>query len=282
MNYRHSFHAGNFADVMKHIILVRILDYLKRKEAAFRVIDTHAGAGVYALGSGNAAKTGEWRDGIGRLQQAVLTPEVKALLKPYLDAVAAVNPQDGLNYYPGSPAIARHCLRKQDRLTAIELHGQDEKMLAAHFAGDFQTRVILLDGWLALGAQVPPKERRGLVLIDPPFEETGEFGRLIEGVAKAYKRWPGGTYALWYPLKDRKEVDRFHKTLAGLGIPKVIRAGLMLRDWSTPPRMNGSGMIIVNPPFTLESELKAILPVLAINLGDQGHGRFEVEWLASE
>jgi 23S rRNA (adenine2030-N6)-methyltransferase len=282
MNYRHSFHAGNFADVMKHIILARILDYLKRKDAAFRVIDTHAGAGVYALGTGNAAKTGEWREGIGRVQTAELSPEVKALLKPYLDAVADVNPKGGLEFYPGSPAITRCLMRKQDRLTAIELNDQDEKLLAAHFAGDFQTRVIHLDGWLSLGAHVPPKEKRGLVLIDPPFEESGEFERLVEGVVKAHKRWPGGIYALWYPLKDRKQADRFHKALAGLDIPKILRAGLMLRDWSTPPRMNGSGMIIVNPPFTLEAELKTILPPLANILGDGGHGRIAVEWLAGE
>lgn len=282
MNYRHSFHAGNFADVMKHIILVRILEYLKRKETAFRVIDTHAGAGVYALNSGNAAKTGEWRDGIGRVMDAALPDEVKGLLQPYFDAVAAVNPKGGITNYPGSPVITRHLLRKQDRLTAIELHDQDEKLLATQFDGDFQTRVIHLDGWLSLGAHVPPKEKRGLLLIDPPFELEGEFDRLVEGLVKAHKRWPGGIYALWYPLKDRKAVRRFHAELAALGIPKILRVGLMLRDWSTPPRMNGSGMIVVNPPFTLEAELKAILPVLAKLLSDGGHGRFEVEWLAGE
>jgi 23S rRNA (adenine2030-N6)-methyltransferase len=282
MNYRHSFHAGNFADVMKHVILARILDYLKRKDAAFRVIDTHAGAGIYQLGTGNAAKTGEWRDGIGRVMDAEMSAEVKALLQPFLDAVAAVNPAGELRQYPGSPAIARHMLRDQDRLTAIELHDQDEKLLANQFAGDFQVRVIHLDGWLSLGAHVPPKEKRGLVLIDPPFEEEGEFGRLTRGLMKAHKRWQGGIYALWYPLKDRKAVTRFHSELSALGIPKILRAGLMLRDWSTPPRLNGSGMIIVNPPFTLEAEMNAILPELARILGDQGHGRFEVEWLARE
>jgi 23S rRNA (adenine2030-N6)-methyltransferase len=282
MNYRHSFHAGNFADVMKHIVLVRVLEYLKRKDAAFRVIDTHAGAGVYALQSGNAAKTGEWRDGIGRLVDAKLSEEVKALLQPYFHAVDAVNPKGGLNNYPGSPAIARNLLRNQDRLTAIELHDQDEKLLAAQFAGDFQTRIIHLDGWLSLGAHVPPKEKRGVVLIDPPFEQEGEFERLTEGLVKAHRRWPGGIYALWYPLKDRKAVTRFHAEISALGIPKILRAGLMLRDWSMPPRMNGSGMIIVNPPFTLEAELRVIVPALARILGDEGYGRFEVEWLTGE
>jgi 23S rRNA (adenine2030-N6)-methyltransferase len=282
MNYRHSFHAGNFADAMKHIILARIIDYLKRKDAAFRVIDTHAGAGVYALGTGNAAKTGEWREGIGRVLAAELGPEIKALLQPYFDSVEAVNPKGGLEHYPGSPVITRHLLRKQDRLTAIELHDQDEKLLAARFAGDFQARIIHLDGWLSLGAHLPPKEKRGLVLIDPPFEEDGEFERLTDGLMKARKRWPGGIYALWYPLKDRKAVKRFHQTLAACGIPKILKADLMLRDWSIPPRMNGSGMIIVNPPFTIEAELKAIMPPLAKILGDGGHERFELDWLSGE
>jgi 23S rRNA (adenine2030-N6)-methyltransferase len=282
MNYRHSFHAGNFADVMKHIILVRILEYLKRKEAAFRVIDTHAGAGVYALNSGNAAKTGEWRDGIRRIMDAKLPDELKGLLEHYFDAVAAVNPKGGITNYPGSPVITRLLLRKQDRLTAIELHDHDEKLLANQFAGDFQSRVIHLDGWLSLGAHVPPKEKRGLVLIDPPFEIEGEFDRLVDGLEKAHSRWPGGIYALWYPLKDRKAVAQFHKGILATGIRKVLRADLMIRDWSTPPRMNGSGMLIVNPPFTLEEELRSILPELTEILCDRGHGRFEIEWLVGE
>jgi 23S rRNA (adenine2030-N6)-methyltransferase len=282
MNYRHSFHAGNFADVMKHIILVRILEYLKRKDAAFRVIDTHAGAGIYSLSSGDAAKTGEWKDGIGRLFETKLADETRLLLAPYLESVSAVNPAQKLDNYPGSPVITRHLLRKQDRLTAIELHDQDEKRLAARFAGDFQTRVIHLDGWLALGGQVPPKEKRGMVLVDPPFEIEGEFERLTEGLVKAYKRWPGGIYALWYPLKDRKAVGKFYDALVATGIRKVLKAGLMVRDWSTPPRMNGSGMIVVNPPHVLENELRLILPPLASCLGDGSHGMYELDWLTGE
>jgi 23S rRNA (adenine2030-N6)-methyltransferase len=282
MNYRHSYHAGNFADVVKHIILVRILDYLKRKDAAFRVIDTHAGSGTYALQSGNAAKTGEWRDGIGRLFEAKLSPQAGALIEPYLDSIKLVNPTGGIANYPGSPVITRHLLRKQDRLIAIELHEQDERLLAARFAGDYQSRVIHLDGWLALGAHVPPKEKRGVVLVDPPFEQDGEFERLADGLAKAHTRWPGGIYALWYPLKDPKAVERFHKGVAGKGIPKILRADVMIRDWSTPPRMNGSGMLIVNPPFTLEDQLRVILQELAAVLGDDGHGSFEIGWLAGE
>ncbi|TIT03106.1 MAG: 23S rRNA (adenine(2030)-N(6))-methyltransferase RlmJ, partial [Mesorhizobium sp.] len=165
MNYRHAYHAGNFADVVKHAVLARLVEYLKQKDKAFRVIDTHAGIGRYDLASVEAGKTGEWQGGIGRLTEATLEPQAAALLQPYLEAVRAQNPDGGLKHYPGSPLIVRHLLRSQDRLTAIELHPEDAVRLKLVFAGDFQARVIELDGWLALGAQLPPKEKRGLVLI---------------------------------------------------------------------------------------------------------------------
>ncbi|TIR04585.1 23S rRNA (adenine(2030)-N(6))-methyltransferase RlmJ, partial [Mesorhizobium sp.] len=168
MNYRHAYHSGNFADVVKHAVLSRLVEYLKQKDKAFRVIDTHAGIGRYDLASVEAGKTGEWQGGIGRLSEAALEPRTAALLQPYLEAVRLENPDGGLRRYPGSPLIVRHLLRQQDRLTAIELHSEDAARLKAVFAGDIQTRVIELDGWLALGAHLPPKEKRGLVLVDPP------------------------------------------------------------------------------------------------------------------
>jgi 23S rRNA (adenine2030-N6)-methyltransferase len=213
VNYRHAYHAGNFADVVKHVVLSRLVEYLKQKDKAFRVIDTHAGIGRYDLSSTEAQKTGEWRGGIGRLVDAALDPPAAALLAPYLEAVRSLNPQGGVKKYPGSPLIVRHLMRKQDRLSAIELHRQDAGKLRTLFQGDFQTRVIELDGWLALGAHLPPKEKRGLVLVDPPFEEQGEFDRLVDGLRKAHKRWQGGIYALWYPVKDRKAVAAFRKAL---------------------------------------------------------------------
>ncbi len=173
MNYRHAFHAGNFADVVKHAVLARVIAYLQRKDKAFRVIDTHAGAGLYDLASDAAARTGEWRSGIGRVMTSALPADAATLLSPYLDAVRAANPGGGLSAYPGSPAIVRHLLRRQDRLTAIEKHPDEAAALKAHFAGDIQTRVIELDGWLALGGHLPPKERRGLVLVDPPVRGRG-------------------------------------------------------------------------------------------------------------
>lgn len=282
MNYRHVYHAGNFADVVKHAVLARIVEYLKRKDKAFRVIDTHAGIGLYDLSSEEAQKTGEWHGGIGRLMDASLDAETASLLNPLLDAVHAVNQEGGIQRYPGSPRVTRHLLRKQDRLTAVELHPQDAARLKEEFAGDFQTRVIELDGWLALGAHLPPKEKRGLVLIDPPFEQEGEFTRIAARLQKAHARWPGGIYAIWYPIKDHGAVDAFRKALADSGIADVIDIRLELRAPSSEPRLDGTGIIIVNPPFVLQKEMETVLPPLARILGDNGKGRWSIERLAAE
>jgi len=282
MNYRHAYHAGNFADVVKHVVLTRLLDYLKQKDKAFRVIDTHAGIGRYDLSSVEAQKTGEWQSGIGRLIDAQLSRPVAELLAPYLDTVRALNPDGGIQKYPGSPLIARHLMRKQDRLSAIELHPKDVGKLRTLFAGDFQTRVIELDGWLALGAHLPPKEKRGLVLIDPPFEEAGEFERLVDGLIRAHKRWPGGIYALWYPIKDRKAIIAFRKALKQSGIPKLLDIEFEIRPASSEPSLDGSGLLVVNPPFTLEGELRTLLPALhrVLAVGKPAH--WSLEWLAGE
>ncbi|MER8827149.1 23S rRNA (adenine(2030)-N(6))-methyltransferase RlmJ [Mesorhizobium sp. M0938] len=281
MNYRHAYHAGNFADVVKHVVLSRLVEYLKQKDKAFRVIDTHAGIGRYDLSSTEAQKTGEWQGGIGRLVDAEISTPAAALLAPYLEAVGSLNPEGGVKKYPGSPLIARHLMRKQDRLSAIELHRQDAAKLRALFQGDFQTRVIELDGWLALGAHLPPKEKRGLVLVDPPFEEEGEFARLVDGLQKAHKRWPGGIYALWYPVKDRKAVAAFRKALVQSGIPKLLDIGFEIRPPSPEPSLDGSGMVVVNPPFTLEGELRTLLPALHRLLVVEQPAHWTLEWLAA-
>ena len=282
MNYRHAYHAGNFADVVKHVVLTRIIEHLKRKEAAFRVIDTHAGVGLYDLSSEEAAKTGEWRDGIGRLAGQRFKPEVDALLRPYLDAVGLGDAPDKIAEYPGSPLIVRRLLRKQDRLFAIELHPQDAADLKALFAGDIQVRVLEIDGWLALGAHLPPKEKRGLVLVDPSFEEAGEFDRLVEGLVKACRRWPGGIYALWYPIKDRAAVAGFRSALAVTGILKMLDISFEIRRASPDPRLDGSGMIVVNPPYTLEAEMKILLPALSRVLAEDSRSKFAVTWIRTE
>jgi 23S rRNA (adenine2030-N6)-methyltransferase len=277
MNYRHAFHAGNFADVVKHLILTRIILYFQRKAAAFRVIDTHAGRGRYDLTSREAERSPEWRDGIAR----VLAKGLPDLATPYLDAIRAFNP-DGVATYPGSPVLARHLLRPQDRLEAVELHPEDAATLREEFAGDIQTRVIALDGWLALGAHLPPKEKRGIVLVDPPFEEDGEWERLVAGLVKAHKRFATGTYALWYPLKDVPEVEAFVAALRDTGIPDILRIELTIRKPSTPSRLFGTGMIVVNPPYVLEAEMKTLLPPLAAALADDGRGGWRLEWVRGE
>jgi len=282
LNYRHAFHAGGFVDVVKHLILTRLIEYLKLKPAAFRVIDTHAGIGRYDLTGEEAQRSPEWREGIARLLDHDLPPEAAALAQPYLDVVKGENPDGGLKAYPGSPLLVRKLLRPQDRLFAMELHPADAKALSALFAGDIQSRVIELDGWLALGSQLPPKEKRGLVLIDPPFEEDGEFERLAAGLVRAHKRFPQGVYALWYPLKDQKERDAFVAALRETGIAKMLRAEVMVRAPAHPPRLFGTGMIIVNPPYTLEGELKVLLPPRTAILADNGRGTTRIEWIRGE
>jgi len=282
MNYRHSYHAGNFADVLKHAVLAQIVTYLKRKDAAFRVIDTHAGIGVYDLSSNEAQKTGEWREGIGRVTGAELSPELKAFLAPWLDAVEALNPQGGVSHYPGSPKISRLVMRKQDRLTAIELHPEDAQQLRSVFDGDYQTRVIELDGWLSLGAHLPPKEKRGLVLIDPPFEAEGEYDRMIDGLARATRRFPGGTYMLWHPIKADSPLEAFDKKLIALARPNTLTVRLMVRDNTSAPGLNGTGLVIINPPFTLEGELKQVLPELTRLLAQGTGATSDIRMLVGE
>jgi len=282
MNYRHAFHAGNFADVVKHLILVRIISYMMRKDQAFRVIDTHAGVGLYDLWGDAAERTGEWRDGIARLIDRQLPEQAAALIEPYLLAIKAQNPDGGLRFYPGSPLIARAMLRPHDRLMALELHPQDAVLLKENFAGDIQTRITEIDGWAAMGTHLPPKEKRGLVLVDPPFEQKGEFSRMVQSLEKAHKRWPGGTYAYWYPIKDPADIAAYIKALKSTGIPKILRIELTIRQPSTPPRLHGTGMIVVNPPYVLEEEMKILLPFLADILADENRGRFRIEWVTPE
>ncbi|WP_417435189.1 23S rRNA (adenine(2030)-N(6))-methyltransferase RlmJ [Hoeflea sp.] len=282
MNYRHSYHAGNFADVLKHAVLAQIITYLKRKDQAFRVIDTHAGIGTYDLSSNEAQKTGEWRDGVGRLSDAELSAELKAFLAPWLEAVETLNPDGGIRHYPGSPKLSRLLMRKQDRLTAIELHPDDAARLRSAFEGDFQVRVIELDGWLSLGAHLPPKEKRGLVLVDPPFEADGEYDRMIDGLARATRRFPGGTYMLWHPIKADSPLAAFDKKLIALGRPRTLTVRMLARDNTTAPGLNGSGLVIINPPFTLEAELKTVLPELATLLAQGPGAAAEIRMLVGE
>ncbi|MBD9386527.1 23S rRNA (adenine(2030)-N(6))-methyltransferase RlmJ [Agrobacterium sp. AGB01] len=281
MNYRHIYHAGNFADVLKHAVLARLVRYQQNKDKAFRVLDTHAGIGLYDLSSEEAQKTGEWQTGIGKLMQAELAAPVADLLEPYLSAVRELNPDGGVKLYPGSPKLTRLLLRPQDRLSAMELHPDDARALSRQFEGDFQVRVTELDGWLALGAHLPPKEKRGLILVDPPFEIAGEYERLVDGLAKAYRRFATGTYCLWYPIKKGAPIKDFHEQLQALEIPKMLCAELSVRS-DREEGLSGSGLIIVNPPFTLKDELHTLLPVLKTVMAQDRYASQRAFWLRGE
>ncbi len=291
MNYQHAFHAGNFADVHKHAVLARILVHLRLKSAAFRVIDSHAGAGRYDLYGGEAVRGGEWQDGIKKIWDACPAPAAPAqaektqeptiaLLAPYLDAVAALNPGRVLRTYPGSPLIVRGLLRSRDRLIACEIEPRSAASLRAVLHGDARAKVLSIDGWTALGATVPPKERRGLVLVDPPFEDAADFMRLSGTLALAHRKWPTGIYMLWYPITDRAAPDALARRLRRLAAPKILRCELMLRPSRPGAGLTGSGLIVVNPPFTLEADLRALLPALGKILSASAAHR--IDWLAEE
>ena len=257
MNYRHAFHAGNAADCLKHALLVWLVRALARKPAPFFVLDTHAGAGRYDLASGPAARTGEWRQGIGRL--------VDDPPPPLADYVGLVKE---LGLYPGSPAITRALLREHDRLACCELHPEEAASLRAAFARDRQVAVHRRDGYTALRALLPPKEqRRGLVLIDPPYEQADEFDRVAEALNLAHDRFPAGVLAAWYPIKHRAPVGAFHEAVRASGIADVVAAEVFLREPLDPTRLNGSGMLIVSPPFRFEEEAPAVLKALLARLG---------------
>jgi len=290
MNYRHAFHAGNFADVVKHAILVRILVHLRAKPTPFRVIDTHAGAGLYDLASSEASRSGEWHEGIARLMGAPIAEEAEALLAPYLAAISALNQPGDLIVYPGSPMLARTFLRERDRLVACELEPRAAAALAANLRKDRRCKAIAVDGWTALNACIPPKERRGLVLIDPSFEDTADFRRLEHALDAAHRKWATGTYLLWYPIKDRRCADILADGLRHSGIanslrrkilrPKILRAEINLAV--TRDRLRACGLIAVNPPWRLESELELLLPALVTALTQDNGGAHRLDWLNGE
>ena len=260
MNYRHAFHAGNFADCFKHSILLWCLDALQRKPAGVFVLDTHAGVGRYDLGSDPAQRTGEARDGIFRL----LDDPPSALL----DYVALA----ARDLYPGSPALLRAMLRPQDRLACCELHPEDAALLRRRFSRDPQTAVHLRDGYEAVGALLPPGSlKRALVLIDPPYEATDEATRVVRAIRTAHERMPGATVLAWYPLKHRAPARALH---AEVTVADAVAAELWLREPLDPARLNGCGLVVVNPPYGFADELPPILAALLSRLGngDPGQG----------
>lgn len=263
MNYRHAYHAGNFADVTKHIILSRILTYLKRKDAPFFAMDTHAGTGLYALGSEEARKTEEFKRGvelyashIGDAPQAV-----QALCQPFNNVLSSLNPCE-LKIYPGSPNVAQSIIRVQDRLSLVELHPKDFNALTKNFNWAKNTKTHNLDAWVAMRAQLPPKEKRGLVLIDPPFEDRDEFNAILRALHDAQKRFANGTYMIWYPIKDKPLVESFRDVLSRMKLGHTIDISLLIDQPTAEPTFLGSGTVVVNPPYLLKDELNQLLPWL--------------------
>lgn len=263
MNYRHVYHAGNFADCLKHIILLRVLAYMAQKPAPFRVIDTHAGAGSYDLDCPQASKTGEWRDGIARLIEADHPAELMPVLGPYLEAVAAAGFSGRPAVYPGSPALIRQALRRDDYFIANEKHGEDAALLKARLLNARNTKVMAIDGYTLIKSALPPKERRGVVLIDPPFENDNEFGKIQTALEDARERFETGVYLIWYPVKDQAAALRLRAQAALLWPGKVLDCRLRISVPEPGLGLTETGVLSINPPFTLEAELERLLPYLA-------------------
>ena len=299
MNYRHAFHAGNFADVFKHAVLARVLVYLIRKPAPLRFIDTHAGIGIYDLTGDEASRTGEWRDGIGRLDPGSIPADIAVLLAPYLDAVGPRGADGSWRTYPGSPGLAQWILRPEDRLSLCELHPVDAKTLKSHLGRDKRVQVLPIDGYTGLKALLPPRERRGLVLIDPPFESPDEFETLLTATLRAIRIWATGTYMIWYPLKNEVAVARFSEGLVRSGVKRVLQLHLTVAGtgWGSAgansvsgrPAVAGSsgplagaGLVIVNPPYTLKAEAEYLLPWLAEQLKRHRRPLWSSRWLVED
>lgn len=281
MNYRHAYHAGGFSDVLKHVVLTLVIEYLKRKEKPFRVVDTHAGVGRYDLAA-EGARTGEYLAGIARLLGASDVPEP---LRPYLAVVEDLNcpaSGGGLRWYPGSPLLVRSLLRERDRLTAVELHPDDHALLSAEFAGDVAVKVRHLDGFLALKAFVPPKERRGLVLADPAYEARDDFHRLADGLEQAWRRWPTGIYLAWYPVKELADVEAFRDRIRASGLGPSLEATLTVATPRPGGPLVSSAMLVVNPPWQLDRTIETVLPFLARAMARDDGARARVRWLKPE
>lgn len=276
MNYRHAYHAGNFADVAKHLALVVTLLYLRKKENPFFVLDTHGGRGRYDLAAGEAARTGEAASGIGRLLPLTETAGLPDALTAYLALVSG----EGAGHYPGSPLLAARLLRPQDRLVAVEQHPEDVAALKAVLASFRNAKVVEGDGYERLSALLPPKERRGLVLIDPPYEVADEFERAAAALAAAYRRFATGTYLLWFPIKSPAAADAFCGEALASGVAKALRVDVAVSASARvdKERLTAAGLLVVNPPFGLDVEVRAAAEILASAL----NARLEVRRLAGD
>lgn len=283
MNYRHAFHAGNFADVLKHVVLMMLVEHLKKKPAAFFFLDTHAGRGTYDLSEAEAQRSGEYRNGIGRLlelREASLPAEIAAYVRLVRDEAGKGN--SAITAYPGSPVIVSRMRRATDRMVLVEKLPKEADALRAALGRQRLLSVIDGDGYAALKAQLPPRENRGLVLIDPPYESDLEFDRVLAGLELAHERWPTGTYCIWYPLTDRAGPTRFHRGLERSGIRSVLDVSLRILPPDAQVGMSGAGLTIVNPPWMLDENLRELMPQLHHLLSPEGLGEYGVSWVVPE
>lgn len=265
MNYRHIYHAGNFADVFKHIILIMLLEALRKKEKGFLYLDTHAGIGRYDLMAEIAQKTREYENGIAKILQIKQCPPV---VKVYQDIVISFNSsEDPLHYYPGSPQIAYSLLRKQDRMILAELHPEDVTTLKKEFLNKPNVAVHHVDGYQSLKAFLPPQAGRGLVLIDPPFEDKDEFQKVVSGLETALKRFPNGIYAIWYPIKEIKHVKNFYNKINELELEALLINEFSISKPQEGAGLTSCGMAIINPPWKFKEELQTVLEWLQKVMG---------------
>lgn len=278
MNYRHAYHAGNHADVFKHIVLCRLFNALSQKEAPFAYLDTHSGIGLYDLTSEEAERTEEWTTGIKKLLEADNLPP---LLDDYIKLIQDLNHTETITIYPGSPKIAQLLSRPQDHLIFNEKHNEDLQLLKRHFRANERITIHGQDGWLLPKALLPTSEKRILILIDPPFEQPDELSRCVKTLNEAISRMRQAIVAIWYPIKDKKELNYFYNELKKTNAPKLLNIELLIKEADNSLGLNGSGMIIANPPWKLESELQVILPCLANNLG-KNTGKWLINWLIEE
>ena len=281
MNYRHIFHAGNFADVMKHCTLISLVQSFFHKDKPIFYLDTHAGCDIYDLEHPAAKKTGEYRQGIAKIYQQKNAPE---LINTYLAIVHGCNlidsKQDKIHYYPGSAKFVRSLLRPHDRMALVELSAKEYEQLQKHFYRNKQIAVHHQDGYQALNALVPPLERRGLVFIDPTYEQVNETELIVKALVKAITKWPEGVYALWYPIKNQFEKNLLLKTLKqSLIMQEILSVELTIYPADAPIGLNGSGMVIINPPWQLEQKITEFLPWLWQQLSVTGQGGYHVAWL---
>ena len=278
MNYRHAYHAGNFADVVKHVTVLSVLEYLSRKPRPWSYIETHAGRGLYPLDGPEAMRGGEWRDGIGRVaQQQDLPPAIEAYAR-----LAGASAGRNIRRYPGSPLLVRRVMREEDRAILAELQPQEARQLKSLFRGDHQVAVHQTDGYQALKAFLPPNPARGLVLIDPPYESPDELGRLPDVLAAAAQRWETGIFAIWYPIKDRVELRPLMRRFAEVDAGPMLIAELSVTPQDNPSRLNGTGMAILRPPWRLEEMLKMRYAALAGLLGRRGPATVSVGMLETD